>query len=707
MATREEFLDARRRNHAQTSTGWKDVTLRIYGSDEEVTIPVMVSAKVLDLKHLVAEMHEGVSPSQIDFVFKVGPSWKKQRNGDEVQTRVMVKGIKSFKAGDYPWSHPYLVIGAGYMGLRQGMHYTRHRKDYVLVDKRPELGGNAWIGLANATSKLQSEGVHYQLHYDPLDGSTQALLDTERFGHWPSKAEILVHWRETVQKWGVWPQIRFNCEVTEMRIVGPGGRDPNSKSYEFVWRSSCGGRGDEPGSAAGDTGTVTASCLGFFPGALVTPHRKTWPGEDAFGGQIGYGFSEDFNYSKVHGQDAIIIGMGAYSHENNRTFLEFGGRQAFIVARHFNLMLPRFICWWINQSTTAPTAAMVLWALRNAYDVIGMDPWDCFSVIANPERTVASIKQYTRWGITDVTFLAMYFGKTRIIHSEVKRFKVRAAVLTNGEVLEDVDHVIKVIGFDADFGVDQVMQCTHCVGYWPSGDYRRVVFSDNSAIDASRFTAVSIGPGLSSVTLMLAYFFAQPAAALKLLESGLLPTKKAVPELGSPCYHQDPRHGFAVGSAYASFCPELGPFEVHNAKMKKESMWQVVEPESYIVACRADWFYYCRLFGDQGYSKPWPSYPYSSGDVARLAAQEEELRVKEESAQAAKLQKFAGPAEGEGGSSGGFSLAPGAPLTLEPARRVLQARIRSISPTKDDLLREGYATRDWLIQHASTALAAS
>merc|ERR1712048_363549 len=128
------------------------------------------------------------------------------------------------------------------------------------------------------------------------------------------------------------------------------------------------------------------------------------------------------------------------------------------------------------------------------YDLLGWDPWSFFSVTSNPERTVATIKQYTRWGISDVFFLAIYFDKAQVINAEVKRFKERAVVLNNGQIISDIDHAIKVIGFDGDFFVDQVMQTTVNIGPWPDGDFRRWTLSDQSAIDASRFGNVAIAP---------------------------------------------------------------------------------------------------------------------------------------------------------------------------------------------------------------------
>mmetsp|Transcript_45513 Transcript_45513/g.140637 ORF Transcript_45513/g.140637 Transcript_45513/m.140637 type:complete len:790 (-) Transcript_45513:111-2480(-) len=590
------------KNRENTSTGWKDITLKIFGTGEKITLPVMVSSKVWDVKCLLAEMHGGgVDPLKLELVFKYGPSYKRHRNGDEIQSSVLVKGMKSFVKGVLEYPFPYLVIGAGSMGLRQAMHYSRRKVPYVLMDRMEALGGNAWLGIANATSKLQTEGPQYQLQYDVYDGNFHGLMPIEKYGYWPSTAEILAHMRETCDSYGVTPHIRLCTEVTEMEIHDPGpGKDFVLKRYDFHWKHT----------KREDEGVVKISNLCYYPGCLVVPHRKTWPGEDVFGGQIGYGFSHEFDYRKLPGQDAVIIGMGAFAHENVRTFVEFGGNKVYNVCRHFNLMMPRVVCWWVNQSSCPPTAAMVLHAMKPMYDLIGMNPWNFFSVTANAERTVATIKQYTRWGISDIYFLAIYFDKLETVQAEVKRFKPRAAVLNNGRIIEDLDHVIKVLGFDSDFGVDRVMKAKVHLGFWPDGDHRRWVCSDQSAIDASRFGGTAIAPYAAACTYWPHHFFKYPLDAKRILAMGIISENKAKPELGSAAYHYEPRIAATVQVTYGSVIPEIAEFSAHNDGFKKGSMWCVAPVHRFLYECERDWMRYCEKFKEFGDDRPFPPYPY-------------------------------------------------------------------------------------------------
>jgi len=703
------------------SSGWKDVTLKIFGSDEKIILPIMVSSKVWDVKCMLAEMHGGVDPHRIDLVFKVGPSYKRHRNGDEVQSNLVVKGMKSFAKGEFEWPHPYMVIGAGHMGLRQAMHYTRKKCPFTLFERMHAVGGNAWVGIANKTSKLQTEGPQYQLQYDVYDRNVEGLLAIEKYNYWPSTDEILAHFQEVLDEFGVTPNIMLSTEVTDMLIHNePPGGDIRQKVYEFFTKS----RIDD------SDGNFKCSCLCYYPGCLVVPHRKTWPGEDVFNGQIGYGFSHEFDYNKLKEQDGVIIGMGAFAHENVRTFVEFGGRKCYNVARHFNLMMPRMICWWVNQSACPPTAAMVLQAMGPMYEIIGLNPWNFFSVTANPERTVATIKQYTRWGISDIYFLALYFDKCEVIQAQVKRFKPRAAVLDNGRVIEDLDHVIKVIGFDGDFGVDRLMQTTENIGPWPAGDWRRFTLSDQSAIDASRFTNIAISPAVSSMSRMTHYYHTHPEFGYGVLQTGMIPVNKSEPEIGSPAYHYEPRKGTAAMMTIGGFAQELGAFEELNTKMKKASMHHLASCWSYSSACERDWYRYCKLFKDQGCTTPWPVYPYMAEQAKHLVKLEDDLRRLEE-------QKFmqrhgiqipqdngGGPAEPPSAEEMQEqqhvheqkqeieflmpAIEEGDRMAFEPARKVLEARKRNKEPAKDaeevkEWLKEGYEVKNYLIKHCRAA----
>mmetsp|Transcript_1392 Transcript_1392/g.3386 ORF Transcript_1392/g.3386 Transcript_1392/m.3386 type:complete len:773 (-) Transcript_1392:112-2430(-) len=608
----------------QTSTGWKDVTLKISGTNEQIVVPFMISARAADVKRVLAEMTE-TQESSIELMCKLGCSWKRHRPGDEIQSSVVVKGIKTFGRKAMTWSYPYCTIGLGSMGLRWGLHCSRAGIDHIQVDRNPQVGGNAWYNIGNATSKLQTEGPQYQLAYDPVWGNLPNFVSCEKWSYWPTRGEIIKQSVDISHEYGCEKNWRFQTEIFDIGIphghLKPLETAPKY-NFEMNWRST------EEGNDA--NGVFKASCILHFPGALVVPHRKVWAGEDVFGGHIGYGFSGEFDYTQVDREDVLMIGMGAFSHENVRTLVEFGANKVWNIARHFNLLMPRVICWWVNQSTTPIHAAAVLHAMEPMYNTIGFDPWSFFSVTANADRTVATIKQYTRWGISDIYFLSLYFGKAEIIKAEVKRFKPYSAVLSNGTVLEDIKHICKVIGFDADFTVDQIHHTKAMYAVWPDNDWRRLITSDNSAIDASRFTNIALSPPMAANCHHFEHMFKYPMDVIRVIELNVIPPNYAQPELGSPCYHFTPRDHVTAYSYMWIFATACQEYDVYNNVFKKLSMHHLAPPWKWIAACEDDWNQYCKLFRDQGCTKEWPTYPYTVEYALDLFDQEEQMRLKDE-----------------------------------------------------------------------------
>jgi len=629
-------------------------------------MPIMSTSCVQDLRNALGETLELENPFQLEIYKKSGPSIKKLKQSDTCQGNLIIKGIKTFQKSKQGYKHPHIVIGAGSFALRQCCEFWRQSIDnYVLFERKPGLGGDAWYLLANQTSKLQSEGPHYQLMWFPEEREEWLRHD---YGYWPSKNKILAHYNETTKRYGIFPHINLNTEVVDT-VFYEDEFDFDGKSYGFKVKKT-------DGSATG-VSTVKGSTLHFFPGCLCVPHRKVWPGEDVFGGQIGYGFSNEFDYRKILDQYVVMIGMGAFAAENCRTVMEFGGQKVFIIARHFNLLLPRCISWYCNQSQDPPPAAFILDSFEPMYSILGWDPWKFFSVTANSERTVATIKQYTRWGIGDATFLAIYWNRAEIVQGTVKRFKERAAVLDNGRIIENLDHVIKVIGFDGDFNVDRINHATSYRGYFPEGDHRRWVQSGGSAIDASRFAATGLSPGAASVSWNSLFLFQHPKIAKALVQDPRMSVGTANVELGSPGYHYAPREEVTIGIMLSSCAQAIQENEMAVGTWKKRSMWFLAPPEKFIEECQYDWYQYCEVCRARGDLRPFPDYPYDAEYLRGLTKKEEEFGAQA----AAKYQAYAAAAKDQQMSwLATQELTPGSSLSMEPLKAVLRARQRISSP---------------------------
>lgn len=320
--------------------------------------------------------------------------------------------------------------------------------------------------------------------------------------------------------------------------------------------------------------------------------------------------------------------MGAFAIENVRSSLEAGARKIYVVARRHNILLPRVLSWYANQSSIPPPAACILRAMEPMYKYYGKDPWSYPAVSSTADRRIASIKQYTRWAIQDVYFLAVFYGRAETVEGEVKLFRSRSAVVSTGRVIENVDYCIKCLGFGSDLGADRLMKTTFHLGFWPEGDYRRWVASDQSGIDASRFGGTSISSFAASLSYWSTHFFRFPEDAKRILEMRLLAKNMARPEQVAAAYHYEPRAAAIVITIMATATPQIADWENSTSPFRKDSMWSVAPPDKFLEECEKEWFFYGKLFRSHEDMEPCPPYPYSLQFVYGLLAEEKEDNLK-------------------------------------------------------------------------------
>ena len=110
---------------------------------------------------------------------------------------------------------------------------------------------------------------------------------------------------------------------------------------------------------------------------------------------------DEFDYKTVANCSVAIFGMGAFGVENVRTCLEHAASKVTIICRRKNIAIPRVVDWFINQSLYPPTAAMVLDAMKPMYNFLDADVWTFYAVQASADRSVATIRQKSRFGIGD------------------------------------------------------------------------------------------------------------------------------------------------------------------------------------------------------------------------------------------------------------------------------------------------------------------
>eukprot|EP00439_Symbiodinium_sp_Y106_P053433 s2379_g7.t1 len=585
--------------------------LRINGSDEVLVVPIVTSTKVLELKQHLS-MKLGVDPDSLQFATKAGCSWRivvhtlMQMDHEEVRRKVNVKGIKSFKPERTKYEDPFLIIGAGHIGLRHGLFLLQNdHPNFVIVDRRNKVGGTSWISQANKTSKLQTELGTYHLQYDfqnpvPTDMAT-----------WPSRDELLDHFAKVSSEYGLMPHIQLE---TNVKAITVNGNSCASGPLEVSLEATQNYTGVLPPEPTGQgVKQLRVSSVFMYPGNLSFPRQDTYLGEDLFGGTIEYAMFDTIDYDQAaRGKDVMIAGHGAFGVENIRTCCEFSAKRIYMVCRRTAV--------FCNQSDPAVPAPLFLESMEPAYKLIGYDPWSYHSVTYNAARTTAQINQKARFGIGDVYFLALSMGKCEVIVDEVKRLSEGRVHLQSGRELS-VQTILKVFGFVGDQEVDRLLKIKSMYGYWADADNRRFTASENPGVYASNFGGTSLSPGAIFFTLMASHVMWFPRDWQRLVDSAQLPTNKRDDSISRPAYVLDAKTALPISFVVPTLCPGIGEIAMRHGALKKRKQLECHPLERFLEECQQEWDEYARKWkADDPSLKDPPAYPYSVAIVKGLLA---------------------------------------------------------------------------------------
>merc|ERR550534_3158579 len=276
----------------------------------------------------------------------------------------------------------------------------------------------------------------------------------------------------------------------------------------------------------------------------------------------------ELDYNTIQGKNVAIVGHGAFAVENVRTCLEYSAGQMYLVCRRKNLSCPRFVSWLANQSYTPVSAVLFLNAMQPMYDLVGFDQWSYYAVQANAARSHCTIMQKARFGIGDVYFLAISWGKLEVIEDKlgVKRLSEGALHCGNGRRLQ-VDAVLKLLGFVGNFDNDRLMKVKEMFGFWVNEDFKRYLVAEPISVMASNFGGTSFSPGAIVWAEHAMHFLHYPSDYYKKIievSGTLIPRHKTNGE-DVPAYVVDARHGTQTMTIIGGVIPwliERGGIEV-------------------------------------------------------------------------------------------------------------------------------------------------
>lgn len=584
-------------------------TLKCHGSGEVLSLPVLTCTKVREVKAMLSQ-RLGVDAALLRFVYKAGCTYRVNSDLEEIARRVVVHGLDSFSRVKKIYDHPHAIIGAGHLGLKLAMTWLMEGfENFVLFERIGQVGGTSWRRQANVTSRLQTEAAVYHLEYHDQNGWPEDAVTNP----WPSSGQLLKHFEEVSERFGILPHIRFHTNVTNINIVASDARDFWSQTYELTLEKN------------GLESKMEMASVAFFPGNLTNPKKVHYQGEDQFDGDIVYGISSSYDYSRCTDRNVAIVGSGAFAVENVRTCVEFHVKKIYMICRRKTLAMPRVVSWLINQSRDFISAGLMLEAMGPMYDLIGVDQWQYYAVSSNGSRTNVHIRQASRFGIGDVYYLAMYYGKCEHLVDDIKRVSRHRVHLKSERTLEDVTSLLKLLGFTGEFENDKLMKLKELFGFWCNKDFRRYIVAEPLGVDANNFGCTSFSPGGISWAEQQVHMLAYPKDWAYIKDNSVMPVHTADPSIDRPAYVVEARHGALVGITLGAIIPMIAERNAVTGPLKRTRMWQIHPPRKFLELAAQEWTKYSEQFQAEGLCDlPPPPYPYTLDLVESYLRKEQE-----------------------------------------------------------------------------------
>lgn len=659
------------------SNHWMWAQLTIINTDKSLLLPIR-RCEILELTEALGKML-GRSHEDFKLFVRQGAHIKRLLPTDVVPSKLFVKGISSWVRERQKYKHPFTVIGAGHLGLRQALECIKQKvDDFVLFERLDRVGGEAWQRVANRGSRLQTELGTYHVPF----GSSWPV--PSGMATWPTREELLGHFEKVVSEFGILPHVQLKTNVTGMKIEkmsrlqmleeGKGDTDPNSQHYKLTlqqqaefegqWsafqaakakeekeakekKKKAGSKGgadeapeegaEEGGASAGpEKTTFQASAVMMFPGALSVPREEIFKGEEVFGGPVAYGMGDKFDYEEAKDKLVAICGMGSLAVENVRSCLESGAKSCSIICRRKNLTLPRAVSWFVNQSAVPPTTMEILTALLPMYNAANDDPWGYYAV--SPDATM--IQQRTRFPVSDFFFLATYYGRVEVVLGEVKRLLHQMVVLDSDKKL-GAHCIVKALGFKGSFEVDSLMHSSKMFGFWPDADYRRWIYCESVGVDFMSIASTSLSPLAMRIVEFPLHFLAFPKPDFKeIVDGGSMHWNSADHDNDQPAHVLSARDAYYVISLALNFAPALQEMDYDGVKRKRQQQCHPVE--EFIKEAAADWSSYCSLLGGGAGGKEAPEYPYSVDYMKDLVAKSDKEGKKRVAGAASTVESIDG-----------------------------------------------------------------
>mmetsp|Transcript_64778 Transcript_64778/g.163076 ORF Transcript_64778/g.163076 Transcript_64778/m.163076 type:complete len:647 (-) Transcript_64778:49-1989(-) len=589
-------------------------TIEILNEDgtECITIGASATAKATEVCEIIGGLCS-LDPERIRLIKQVGSYSQAQSYFDDVASRVTAMGVKSFQRPVTRHEHPIMVIGAGLGGIQTMMRLKQKGHDFVCLEKLDDFGGHSWMVVANKFTKLQTERGTYFCDYILPGVEPPKFFGDVPYNTWPSRDQLLTMFRESARDHGLYESTRFNMSVEKVKQLPSSTTTVGDALVPAAFRQQISGKNryglavvpvDEP-DEAGEL--LIGSAVLAWPGNLCDCREIEFPGEDLFDGYIEYSSFGKMDYTQCAGKEVILYGHGAFTIENVRTLVEHRCKKVIVMCRKRNLCGMKIVSWMVAHLDVPVPGNIMLEAFQKIYDLVGFDVWSAHSVKTDANRSFAHISQKTVFGVTDIYFLAGYYGLMEVVVDEVKRLTHHCAHTKKGKKIE-CEVILKAVGTVPSFKIDKMLGLKELHGIWVNNDPLRPVACNGMFVEARNFGSFSSGPGFASTVAAITWFVDYPDDFEVI--RGQLPINKASDR---PAYVPSGTHLMPTFGAVGQLLPLCAAAMAEMDQQKHLKQRMTHPPREYIAQCRHEWESYIRVFKKFGMvdDRPEPPYPYT------------------------------------------------------------------------------------------------
>jgi len=447
--------------------------------------------------------------------------------------------------------------------------------------------------VSNKYTKLQTESGNYHVDFMLPDAPATSEVEGDAYKTWPTRDQLLKMFRDAARRHGLGNVTKFNTNVEKVRPL------PDGNGYAVY---------TTPTQGDGESELLVASAVMAWPGNLCNHREIEWPGEEDFGGYIAYASFSKVDYGKAEGKVCILYGHGAFTIENVRTLCEHRCKKVVVMCRKRNLCGMRVMSWLVGFLEMPVPGPILLEGMQKMYDLVGFDCWSAHSVKTDEKRSFAHISQKTAFGVTDVYFLAGYYGLMEVLVDEIKRLTDGCAQTKKGKKIK-CQVILKAVGVMPDPQIDKMLGNKEMVGLWVNGDCLRPVCCNGMFVEAQNFGSFASGPPFAQQARAIRWFVDYPSDFETIRP--MLPKMPSSPE--KPAYVPTAMHMMGTFNCFG-LIPMLGAEMAVYGALKHIKQRARHPPKKFIAECRSEWEAYIRQWKKDGMiddSKPEPPYPYT------------------------------------------------------------------------------------------------